>query len=92
MEFAFCLLNVNLQPASGQSKAAICFPFTQEKKLKFNETVKTFPRTLDEAFPYGPDYGCALVHYRDPFNRFFQVGCVGAVVAVFIVIFLWSFK
>jgi hypothetical protein len=92
MEFAFCLLKENLQPANGQSKAAICFPYTQEKKLKLNETVKTFPRTLDEAFPYGPDYGCALVHYRDPFNKFFQIGCAMAVVSAFVLVLVWSFK
>ena len=60
--------------------------------MKFNETVKTFPRTLDEAFPYGPDYGCALVHYRNPIDGVFRFGLVGAVVSAFIAVLIWSFK
>jgi hypothetical protein len=28
-------------------------------------TTKRFPRTLDEAFGHGADYGCAIVHYKN---------------------------
>ena len=60
--------------------------------MKFNETVKTFPRTLDEAFPSGPDYGCALTHYRNPIDGIFRWSLVAAVVSAFIAVFIWSFK
>ena len=34
-----------------------------------NHTTKRFPRTLDEAFNHGADYGCSITHYRNQLSR-----------------------
>lgn len=57
-----------------------------------NSTVRTFPRTLDEAFPDGADYGCAIVHYRNPIDGIFRFGFVAAVVAAVVALLIWWFK
>ena len=35
-----------------------------------NDTTRKHPRTLDEAFPYGAHYGCAVEAYRRPGGGF----------------------
>jgi len=25
---------------------------------------RKYPRTLDEAYPFGPEYGCSIEHYK----------------------------
>ena len=51
-----------------------------------NDTTKRFPRTLDEAFNHGADYGCAITHYRSQLSRLttwvFLCGLAGLVVMV----------
>lgn len=33
--------------------------------MKHNSTTRVFPRTLDQAFNSGADYGSSIVHYRN---------------------------
>ena len=37
----------------------------QRPSLQHNGTTRRFPRTLDQAFNFGADYGCSIVHYRN---------------------------
>jgi hypothetical protein len=32
---------------------------------KVNGTTRRFPRTLDQAFGHGADYGCAIIFYKN---------------------------
>lgn len=32
-------------------------------------TTRKFPRSMDEAFPHGASYGCAITHYRHRLGR-----------------------
>ena len=36
-----------------------------------NDTPRKHPRTLDEAYPFGAEYGCAVERYR-PVNRWYD--------------------
>ena len=38
-----------------------------------NDTTRVFPRTLDQAFNYGADYGCSIVHYRNHWTWFNRI-------------------
>lgn len=31
---------------------------------------RRYPRSLSEAFPFGPEYGCAITRYRAPKTTF----------------------
>jgi hypothetical protein len=42
-----------------------------------NDTTRVFPRTLDQAFNHGADYGTSIVHYR---NRWSWVNRIAMVV------------
>jgi len=75
---------------NGRQKAVSCFLCLKEKKL--NSTVRTFPRTLDEAFPDGADYGCAIVHYRNPIDGIFRWSFGAALAAAVIALLIWEFK
>jgi hypothetical protein len=33
--------------------------------MKHNSTTRVFPRTLDQAFNGGADYGCSIIHYKN---------------------------
>ena len=37
----------------------------QSTPLQHNRTTRSFPRTLDQAFNSGADYGCAITHYKN---------------------------
>ena len=47
-----------------------------------NDTTRRFPRTLNEAFPQGAEYGCAITHYRNHMSRLnlWILLCSGALV------------
>lgn len=34
-----------------------------------NATVRKYPRTMNEAFGFGADYGCAITVYRNPMRN-----------------------
>jgi hypothetical protein len=34
-----------------------------------NHTTRRFPRTVDQAFHHGAEYGCAITHYRNHLSR-----------------------
>ena len=34
------------------------------QKTEVNDTVRRYPRSLDEAFGFGPEYGCAITGYK----------------------------
>lgn len=34
------------------------------QKTELNDTVRRYPRNLDEAFGFGPEYACAITHYK----------------------------
>ena len=38
-----------------------------------NDTTRVFPRTLDQAFNHGADYGCSIVHYRNHWTWFNRI-------------------
>ena len=35
------------------------------RKISGCPTTRVFPRTLDQAFGHGADYGCAITHYKN---------------------------
>jgi hypothetical protein len=37
----------------------------QSAQVQHNGTTKRFPRTLDQAFNQGADYGCSIIHYKN---------------------------
>ena len=56
----------------------------QQPPIFHNGTTRCFPRTLDQAFNHGADYGCSIVRYRNP-NFGFWIGAICAVLALFVV-------
>lgn len=50
---------------------------------------RRYPRTLDEAFPFGPAYGCAIEHTRSPAYGRAWWACM-AVVAAATLVLCWS--
>ena len=54
-----------------------------------NDTSRRHPRTLDEAYPFGAEYGCSVEHYR-PVNRWYDYMlaiAIGLVLAA--LLFFW---
>jgi hypothetical protein len=37
----------------------------QSTPLQHNGTTRSFPRTLDQAFNHGADYGCSIIYYKN---------------------------
>jgi len=51
-----------------------------------NDTTRVFPRTLDQAFNHGADYGTSIVHYR---NRWSWVNRI-AVAVLWVLAVAWG--
>jgi hypothetical protein len=54
-----------------------------------NDTPRKYPRTLDEAYPFGARYGCAVEHYTRP-DRWYDYALaivIGLVLAA--LMFFW---
>jgi hypothetical protein len=56
-----------------------------------NDTVRCYPRTLDEAFPRSPDYAQAIEHYRASDSGLFEfvlviigLGMLSAAIGIFL--------
>ena len=58
----------------------------QSTQVQHNGTTKRFPRTLDQAFNHGADYGCAIVHYK---NHWAWVGRASAFIA-WVLVLAWG--
>ena len=56
----------------------------QQPQVLDGGTTRRFPRTLNEAFPIGAEYGCAITRYRNP-NVGFWAGAVCLFLTCFVV-------
>ena len=63
----------------------------QQSQILNGGTTRRFPRTLDQAFNSGADYGCSITHYR---NRWSWVNraavCVFCALALVWGVTLWT--
>ena len=63
----------------------------QRTQIQHNGTTRRFPRSLDQAFNSGADYGCSIVGYR---NRWSWVNraavCVLCALALVWGVTLWT--
>jgi hypothetical protein len=58
----------------------------QQPPILNGGTTRRFPRTLDQAFSSGADYGCAITHYK---NRWSWANRAAAFVA-WVLVLAWG--
>jgi len=58
----------------------------QSTPLQHNGTTRSFPRTLDQAFNSGADYGCSIIYYK---NHWSWVGRASAFV-IWVLALAWG--
>jgi hypothetical protein len=57
-----------------------------------NFTVRKYPRTLDEAFRSGAEYGCAITVYRNPMRKVTYWASMVASVTIVYGLLAWAAK
>ena len=63
----------------------------QQSQILNGGTTRRFPRTLDQAFNSGADYGCSIVHYRNRWSWFNRAAAfIAWVLALAYGVTLWT--